>query len=163
MWNISYHSESRSPTYRTCNRIKPYLLKIFSIRLRTNPVISQKHHCFSSIFMNYIYKFFCFLCYKFLNKVYIIKILLCRYSESCIIVSLVYNVLCPQPVSSRFCKCFKCRNRNTCSISKPFYKFFFSKIIKYQRKMIKKCCKSDYISIRIFLQPFFQIITHKNI
>ena len=113
--------------------------------------------------MNYIYKFFCFLCHKFLNKIYIIKILFCRYSESCIIVSLVYNVLRSQPISSRLCKCFKCRNGNTCSISKPFYKFFFSKIIKYQRKMIKKCCKSHYISIRIFLQPFFQIITHKNI
>ena len=163
MRNIGYHSKSRSSSHRTCNCIKSYLLKIFSIRFRTYPVISQKHHCFSSVFMNYIYKFFRFLCYKFLNKIYIIKILFCRNSESCIIISLVYNVFCPQPVSSRFCKCFQCCNGNTSSITKPFNKFFFSKIIKYQCKMIKKRCKSYYVSIRIFFQPFFQIITHKNI
>ena len=133
--------------------------KVFTIRLGTDPVITEKHHCFLTRFMYQIHQLFSLTAYKALCKINILLIFLCRNTERGIIIAVLYKNLRAQAIALFLFKCQYCFRGYTGTIAAPVYEFFLRIVIENQRKMIEERCKAHNITalILFLLQPVFQI------
>ena len=156
--DIGNHTKCHAASDRSYYRIQSDAFKIFTIRFRSDPMISKEHHGFLTIGMHNIYQFFRQCAYLDLLELYEIKKLSARHPEHTVVISLIHNVLRTEFISCPFLKLFQNIGTHTCTISKPLYVFFPFLIIKGQCKLMKKSGKTYNINMWVVLTPFFQLL-----
>ena len=133
--------------------------KICAIRLGTDPVITEKHHCFLAGFMHQIHQLFCSFAYEALCKIDIITVFLCRNTERGVIITVLDKYLRTQAIAQLLFECQYRFCRYAGTIAAPVNEFFLRMLIENQREVIEEGCESYDITALVFflLQPVFQI------
>ena len=89
---ITDKSKCLTVAYTSNHCIQTYIFELFHIRLHADPVITQKHHCFLAVFMNYIHHLFGKFCNFSSLEIYEGEIFLTRNSVSIVHITLIYNI-----------------------------------------------------------------------
>ena len=89
---ITDKSKCLTVAYTSNHCIQTYIFELFHIRLHAYPVITQKHHSFLTVLVNYIHHLFGKFCNFSSLKIYEGKIFLTRNSVSIVHITLIYNI-----------------------------------------------------------------------
>ncbi len=154
--DIADQAQSGAVPHAPHDSVQTHFLEFLHKRLRPDPVVSQKHHGLLAVFMGDVHHFLHDLPhFPPLESLEVLEFLR-RNSVLVIIVALVNNIFRPERIPRLLLKLFQNIRANGSGISIPVHVFLPRQLIKYQRELVKKRGKAQYIYIGMLLNKLTQ-------
>ena len=154
--NIREHPERCSVIYISGNAVYADILKIWAVRLCSDPALTEEHGSLFASCMYHVHQFFCTAGYESLDKMSVIPVSLGRHTESRVEVSVIDQIFRLQGISVFLLESFQrlCGNRS--AIAEPVRILFVCFFVENQNIMIEERSKTHNICMRMFAEPFLQ-------